>query len=110
MEKLFFESEKIDWDNVDEGVSRQIMGYDSRIMLVKVKFEQGSRGVRHKHEHSQTSYVAEGTFEVTIGNKKQVLKKGDSFYVRSDEWHEVLCLEAGLLIDNFSPAREDFIK
>ena len=110
MKKIFFGSDRMNWEILDEKASRQIMGHDDRIMLVKVKFEKGGTGALHKHEHSQTSYVAEGVFEVTIGEQKMILNKGDSFYVPSNEMHGVYCLEAGLLIDNFSPAREDFLK
>lgn len=110
MEKLFYESAKMDWENLGDGVSRQIMGYDGKIMLVKVKFEKNGIGSLHQHDHSQTSYVAAGIFEVTIGEEMQVLREGDSFFVPSKTVHGVYCLEAGVLIDNFSPAREDFLK
>ena len=110
MKGIFFESGKKSWEILGGGVSRQIMGYDQHIMLVKVKFEKGSEGVAHKHPHSQTSFVAEGVFEVTVDNCKQILKAGDSFFIPPDVVHGVICLESGILIDNFSPAREDFLK
>jgi quercetin dioxygenase-like cupin family protein len=53
--------------------------------------------------------VAEGAIEVTIGREKAVLRRGDSFFVPSNQMHGVVCLEAGVLIDCFSPAREDFL-
>ena len=40
---------------------------------------------------------------------KQILKAGDSFYARPHAIHGVLCLEAGMLVDVFSPVRGDFI-
>ena len=108
-EKLFFNSQQMDWEVLGGGVSRQIMGYDDKIMLVKVKFEKDSVGKLHQHFHSQTSYVAEGTFEVTVGDRKQILQVGDSFYIPPNIVHGALCLEAGTLIDVFSPVREDFL-
>ena len=110
MEEVFFESEKRNWENLGGGVSRQIMGYDQHIMLVKVKFEKGAEGIAHKHPHSQTSFVSEGIFEVTIGDRKLILKPGDSFFVPANIAHGVICIEAGILIDNFSPVREDFLR
>jgi quercetin dioxygenase-like cupin family protein len=110
MDKVFFESDGMSWEILEAKVSRQVMGYDDRLMLVKVKFETGGIGALHQHEHSQTSYVAEGTFEVTIGEQKMILHEGDSFYVPPKVIHGVYCLEEGLLIDNFSPARADFLK
>lgn len=108
--KIFFESGKTVWEPLGGGVSRQIMGYDDHIMLVKVRFEKGAEGIAHKHPHSQNSYVAEGIFEVTIDGRTQLLRAGDSFFVPSEAVHGVQCVEAGVLVDVFSPVREDFLK
>ncbi|MFN3639563.1 MAG: cupin domain-containing protein [Flavobacterium sp.] len=107
---VFFESDTMEWEVVDEKIQRQIVGYDDQIMMVNVKFEKGGIGAMHHHPHSQATYVAEGVFEVTLGDEKKVLKKGESFYVPKNLMHGVVCLQAGLLVDVFSPMREDFIK
>lgn len=105
-----FQYEKdIKWDDAEPGVVRQVMGYDGQVMLVKVKFQKGAVGKAHHHYHTQVSYVASGKFEVTIGGKKTILSAGDGFYVEPDTEHGVVCLEAGMLIDTFSPMRETFI-
>ena len=95
---------------VGQGVSRQILGYNNNIMLVKVMFEKGSFGDMHSHSHVQTSYIAGGKFEVTIDGKTQTVEEGDGFFVAENETHGVACLEAGIIIDCFSPVREDFLK
>lgn len=106
---LFFNTRQLDWEELGGGVSRQIMGYDDKIMLVKVKFDKDAVGKPHQHFHSQTSYVTAGTFEVSIGEKKQLLSEGDSFYIPPNEVHGVHCVEAGILVDVFSPVRQDFL-
>lgn len=106
----FILSNNVAWEQVGEGISRQIMGYDGQLMLVKIKFEKGAIGYLHQHFHSQSSYVASGKFEVVINDVKQILEAGDGFYVEPDALHGVLCLESGVLIDAFSPMREDFFK
>ena len=106
---ILFE-DKILWEEAGEGVTRQIFGYDDAIMMVKVKFEKGAVGYKHRHIHSQTSYVASGKFEVSVGNETKIIETGDGFYVEPDMVHGVVCLEAGTLIDVFSPLREDFLK
>ena len=107
--KGFFLSEETEWEPVAEGLSRQIMGYDGKIMLVKAKFETGAIGVMHKHYHSQVTYVESGEFEMTIGDEVKTLKRGDSFYVVPWIMHGCVCTKPGILIDVFSPAREDFL-
>lgn len=56
------------------------------------------------------TYVASGKFELTIGDEKRILEAGDGYYVAPDELHGCVCLEAGILIDTFSPMRADFLK
>lgn len=102
--------QELKWEPAGEGVVRQIMGYDGQLMIVKVKFEQGAVGNLHKYFHSQATYVASGKFELEIGGKKQILTAGDGYYVAPDELHGCVCLEAGILIDTFSPHRADFVK
>lgn len=101
---------EIQWEPAGEGVVRQIMAYDGQIMLVKVKFETGAVGAPHAHYHSQASYVVSGKFELTIGDEKKILVAGDGYYVEPDLIHGAVCLEAGVLIDCFTPMRADFLK
>ena len=97
------------WETPDPGIRRQIMGYDGQLMMVKVVFENGAVGTVHTHYHSQATYVASGKFELTIGGEKRILTTGDGYYVAPDEPHGCVCLEAGTLIDTFSPMRADFL-
>lgn len=107
--KEFLIGEEIEWETVADGVQRQIMGYDDKIMLVNVKFEKGGVGTMHEHHHSQVTYVVSGEFKMTIGEETRIIKGGDSFYIPPHVMHGTTCLEAGVLIDVFSPIREDFM-
>jgi len=103
-----FENE-IEWEDQNNGIQRQIFGYDDKIMLVKAKFEKGAVGTMHKHPHSQVTYVRGGAFEMTIGDETRIIKDGDGYYVPPNVMHGVICLEPGMLVDAFAPMREDFI-
>ena len=37
--------QRLEWEVVGEGVKRKIMGYDDKIMLVKVEFDEGGIGI-----------------------------------------------------------------
>jgi quercetin dioxygenase-like cupin family protein len=78
-------------------------------MLVAFRFEAGAVGAPHQHPHVQSSYVAEGAFDVTIDGATTPLGPGTSFIVAPNLVHGVVALEAGLLIDSFAPCREDFL-
>ena len=106
--KQFIENASVEWQQMAEGVKRKIMAYDEKLMIVRVEFETGGIGTLHQHYHVQMSSVESGVFEVEIDGVKKVLKAGDVFYVSSNLIHGAICLEAGVLIDVFSPMREDF--
>ena len=105
----FVKAENVQVEDLGGGVKRQILGYNHEIMVVKVWFEQGAEGYRHQHPHSQSTYVESGVFDVFINGEVQRLKAGDGFYIPPEELHGAVCIEAGVLIDTFSPVREDFL-
>ncbi len=107
--KLFVYEKETPWEPAGENVTRQIMGYDGQVMVVKVKFEKGSAGAPHTHYHTQISYVESGKFEYTVNGESRIIEAGDSVYVEPDALHGCTCLEAGVLIDCFSPMRADFL-
>jgi quercetin dioxygenase-like cupin family protein len=95
---------------VDRGVRRRVLGHGADLMMVSVEFDAGAIGALHAHPHRQVTYVASGAFRVTVDGREAVLRAGDSFYVAADLRHGVEAIEAGTLVDVFTPARDDFLE
>lgn len=107
---MFIHASQIEFDKLEPGLERRILGYTDQMMMTEVKFAKGVVGVLHHHPHRQAAYVASGSFEVTINGEKQVIVKGDGYIVEPDIVHGVLALEDNsILIDFFTPMREDFL-
>src|ERR1700694_5889545 len=94
-----------DWEIIAAGTKRKIIAYNEGVMLVKVAFEQGGTGAVHSHYHTQITHIDSGRFEVEIGGERKILQAGDAFFVPPHALHGVVCLEAGVLVDVFSPMR-----
>jgi len=107
--KLFSKPGSGDWAATPDGNRRRIVLHTDELMLVEFAFEKGGVGVLHSHPHVQASYVAEGLFEVTIDGAAEVIGKGGAFIVPSGLTHGVKAIEAGRLIDSFTPHRADFL-
>ena len=99
----------MEWEELGGGVSRKFLGYDNQIMMVKVKFEKGALGALHQHFHTQATYCVSGKFEFEIDGTKKIVEAGDGVYIQPNLLHSAICLEEGMLIDTFSPVREDFL-
>lgn len=97
-------------EDLGGGLKRQMLGFNQELMAVKIWFAPGAEGYVHAHRHSQVSMVVEGEFHVMVNGEKQILGPGDSFFVPPHEEHGAVCPTGGVLIDMFSPAREDFLK
>lgn len=92
------------------GVSRKVLAHDGRMMVVEVRFEKGGIGSVHKHPHTQATYVKSGAFRFTIEGEDHDVKEGDTLIFEPDEAHGTLCQEKGILIDVFTPQRDDFLQ
>lgn len=97
-------------EDVGGGITRQILGHNDELMLVKAIFETGAEGYQHEHYHSQVSYVESGVFDVTIDGVTKRQSAGDSYFIPPHVMHGAICIEAGVLLDMFSPIREDFFE
>lgn len=91
------------------GVSRRVLAYNEQQMIVEVHFEQGGVGSVHTHPHVQSTYVKSGKFRFCIDGKDVEVAAGDTIAFPPDIPHGTLCLEAGVLLDIFTPMRKDFI-
>lgn len=109
MTKLFSHHGEGRWTDTPDGNRRRVVLHTEELMVVEFAFEKGGVGVAHSHPHVQASYVAAGRFEVTIDGRTETLDAGASFIVPSNLVHGVVALEAGRLIDSFTPHRADFL-
>ncbi|WP_455273748.1 cupin domain-containing protein [Rhizobium herbae] len=97
------------WTETSPGNRRAVLSHRPEMMLVAFSFDKGAIGALHSHPHTQVSYVAKGAFEVTVDGITTTLPVGSSFIVAPNLVHGVLALEEGLLIDTFTPRRDDFL-
>ena len=92
------------------GVQRKVLAYCDQMMCVENYFEEGAVGALHTHPHTQITYVASGEFEFVIGEEKRVVTQGDTLCKQDGVEHGCVCLKAGVLVDLFTPMREDFVR
>lgn len=92
-----------------EGVTRRVLAYTDGLMCVENTFEKGAVGSLHSHPHTQITYVVSGEFAFTIDGEERIVRKGDTMLKEHGVIHGCTCLEAGVLLDIFTPMREDFV-
>ena len=102
-------NEEIDAEGCALGVERKILAYTDELMCVENHFQEGAIGALHHHPHTQITYVVSGQFEFVIDGVKKVVNSGDAMLKKDSVEHGCICLKEGILLDIFSPMREDFV-
>jgi quercetin dioxygenase-like cupin family protein len=93
----------------EPGLTRKVMAYNDKLFLAEHQMVKGWVGSVHSHPHDQVVYVVRGHLKVTCQGKTFEIRSGDSFVVRGDVEHGASALEDSLVIDVFTPCREDYI-
>lgn len=107
---MYTKNQEIKVTDLGGGVQRKILSHAPNLMTVELHFEKGAVGAPHAHPHEQIGYIISGKLEYTEEGKRVVLKTGDTYYVAPNVVHGVVALEETMLLDIFTPEREDFLK
>jgi len=95
--------------NPEPGLTRKVMAYNDKLFLAEHQMSRGWAGSVHSHPHDQIVYVVRGRLRVTCQGKTFDIQGGDSFVVRGGIEHGAAALEDSLVVDVFTPCREDYI-
>jgi quercetin dioxygenase-like cupin family protein len=92
----------------EPGLSRQVLAFNDKLMLVRHLMEKGWTGARHSHPHEQLVYVIRGHLQFTGGDITFEARSGTSFVVPGGVEHQARALEESEVLDVFNPYREDY--
>ena len=88
---------------------RTVLAHSPDLMVVRFAFEAGDQGALHSHHHVQSTYVQSGRYRFSVDAHEFEVGPGDAFVIPSNAVHGCTCQEGGLLIDSFTPRRDDFL-
>ena len=105
----FMHTDGGEWQLIAPGKQRRVLLHTPQLMQVEARIAAGLSTAPHSHPHEQVSYVLAGRIRVTVGNDTAELSAGESFIVPTGVEHSATALVDVVLLDTFTPAREDFL-
>src|ERR1051326_1572879 len=93
----------------EAGLTRKVLAYNDKLFLAEHRLAKGFNGALHSHPHEQLVYVISGRLRIPAAGESFDVTNGDSFLVRGGVQHAAAALEDSVVIDVFSPCREDYI-
>jgi quercetin dioxygenase-like cupin family protein len=104
----------LNWENIPveqvaEGIQRQMLVGD-QMMICRFRFKPFLVTPEHDHPHEQMTIVERGKVRFFIEGKERIASAGDVLHFPSQTWHGATMMdEEVVLIDIFTPVREDFL-
>ena len=96
-------------ERLEDGTERQMI-VGEKVMVCRLRFAPRVVTPAHEHPHEQITLVERGRVLFTVGDERRVAEAGDVLHFPSGSWHGATMLdEEVVLIDIFSPIREDFL-
>ncbi len=109
IEALVTDWNTIPVEHLGEGIERQMV-VGQNIMICRLKFAPFTVTAEHSHVHEQMTLVMQGKVKFILGSEERIVSAGDILHFPSNHWHGATMLdEEVVLIDIFSPIREDFL-
>jgi quercetin dioxygenase-like cupin family protein len=90
------------------GLMRRALAQTDNVMIVEFRSDAGVVIPEHSHPNQQVGYVVSGMLELTLNGKSHRLNPGDSYAIPGDAPHSAVFVQESIIIDCFSPPREDY--
>jgi quercetin dioxygenase-like cupin family protein len=90
------------------GLTRQMI-HTPRMTILRVSFKKGVATPAHQHTHEQVTMLTSGAMRFDLAGVPVLLNPGDLLPIPSNVPHGAEALEDSVLIDVFTPPREDLI-
>lgn len=91
------------------GVQFDLLAVGKQSMITKMRYTTDNHVPFHQHPHEQSGYVLSGKYRLQFGEYNEILTVGDTYSIPGNTEHSFEIIEAGEVIDFFSPPREDFL-
>lgn len=95
-------------EQLSPGIGRQMVS-TANLTVATIHLAAGAVVPRHQHHNEQVANVLSGSVRFAVGDEEAVVSAGESIAIAADVPHEVVALEDTVVIDVFSPRRDDWI-
>jgi len=92
-----------------EGVDLKALVWGERTLLTEVRLARGAVVPMHSHPHEQTGSLISGRLEFDVPGEVTVAAPGDSWNLAANVEHAARALEDTVVVEVFSPVREDYL-
>ncbi|CAI6017348.1 cupin domain-containing protein [Cohnella sp. JJ-181] len=98
-----------EWQQINPLIRRKVFPPGERLMSMAIEFKKGGAGPEHAHPHEQLGYVVSGKIRMRLNGAEIIASAGEQVCVPGGVSHSVEALEDSLVLEAFTPLREDLL-
>jgi len=91
------------------GVDFVVLAIGEKSMVTKMLYKTTDNVPTHSHPNEQNGYIVSGKYRLQFSDYNEILEAGDSYSIPANIEHSIKIIEAGEVIDVFTPLREDYL-
>ena len=91
------------------GVDFVVLSHGPESMVTKMLYKLEDKVPFHSHPNEQSGYVLSGKFRIKFSEYDQEIDPGASYSIPANVEHRIEIIEAGEVLDFFTPPREDYL-
>jgi len=102
------------WQTVEEEqlnprLSRRVI-HTRHMTIARLRIQKDAVVPEHSHVHEQVTMVESGALKFILDGREHTVSSGQALAIPPHSPHSVEALEDSVVIDVFSPCREDWIR
>lgn len=97
------------FSNPFPGVQLKTISHGDKTLMTLFNMEKGYGLPTHSHPHEQTGYLVSGKTVIIIDGERHEAEPGDSWCIAGDVPHSAEVLKDSVVVEVFSPVREDYL-
>jgi quercetin dioxygenase-like cupin family protein len=102
-----WEETPIDW--LSPAIGRQMI-HTETMTLARITLHRGAHVPMHEHPNEQIATVLQGLVRFAVDGEEREVTAGQSVPLPANVPHEVEALEDSIVLDVFSPVRDDWLR
>jgi quercetin dioxygenase-like cupin family protein len=97
------------WIQICPGIKRRTITTGTTMYQMRAELDAGSRLPEHVHPQEQIAHIISGRVRFIVDGTPLEVGPGESAYFASNQRHGAETLESAVVIDTFSPPRDDYL-
>lgn len=91
------------------GVDFVVLSHGEKSMVTKMLYKTTDNVPMHAHPNEQSGYVISGKYRLKFNDFDQILEYGDTYTIPANVQHCIEIIDAGEVVDVFTPPRADYL-